>query len=154
MAPRLFVYKLSSDTGAAPCVHDGVLTLAICKPMIRSSAQVGDLLFGFAADSLSPDNRLIYIARVTAIEEEYYNDPDYAGRPDRIYLRGEDGRFRVRSGARFHEDGTLIERDIGAFPEYDRARVLVSDDFRYSAARGVRSLVCGSIRPSSPWSDA
>ena len=105
MAPRLFVYKLTSDTGAAPCVHDGLLTLAICKPMIRSLAQVGDLLFGFAAESLSPDNRLIYIARVTAIEDEYYDAPDYVGSPDRIYRRGEDGRFRIRSDARYHEDG-------------------------------------------------
>lgn len=141
MAPRLFVYKLTSDTGAAPCVEGDVLTLAICKPMIRASAQVGDLLFGFAADSLSPDNRLIYIARVTDIEDHYYDDPAYSERPDRIYIRGEDGRFRIRSDARFHEEGASIERDVGVFPEYDRARVLVSDDYRYFGSSSASPLV-------------
>src|SRR5215211_4313246 len=110
MAQRLFVYKLTYDGGAAPCVDGDMLTLAICKPMIRASAQVGDLLFGFAADSLNPDNRLVYIARVTGIEDHYYDDPAYRERPDCIYIRGEDGRFRVRSDARFHEDGRSIDR--------------------------------------------
>ena len=63
--PRFFFYKLVVDDGGAPCVEGGLLSLAICKPMIRSSADENDLIFGFAANSLHPDNRLIYIARIT-----------------------------------------------------------------------------------------
>ena len=28
---RLFMYRLSDDTGLAPCVQDGLLSLAVCK---------------------------------------------------------------------------------------------------------------------------
>jgi Nucleotide modification associated domain 2 len=133
--PRLYVYKLTDDHGAAPCVDegDGLLTLAICKPMIRKTARVGDVIFGFAADSLSPDNRLIYIARVTKVEEDgdYYEKATYEHRGDRIYIRGDDGRFRLRPDAIYHTDRDHIPRDLGSFPEYERARVLLSDDFRY-----------------------
>ena len=132
--PRFYVYKVTHDHGAAPCVDGGrLLTLAICKPMIRRTARVGDVIFGFAANSLSPDNRLIYIARVTSVEEDgdYYESPTYEDRGDRIYIRGDNGRFRLRSDARYHQEGTQLATDLGSFPEYERARVLISDDFRY-----------------------
>ena len=133
MTPRFFLYKLTSDDGAAPCVEGDLFTLAICKPRIRATAQVGDVIFGFAANSLSPDNRLIYIARVTAVEPdgEYYEEATYRQRGDCIYIRGDDGRFRVRSDARHHECGTLLRNDLGSFPDYERARVLLSEEFRY-----------------------
>ena len=110
MAGRLYVYKLMVDNGGAPCVHGNRLTLAICKPRIRSSAGIGDVIFGFAANSLSRDNRLIYIARVTGIEPDggYYDDDAYAGRPDRIYVRGDDGHFRIGTHAHFHAHGRLL----------------------------------------------
>jgi len=83
----LFVYRLTTDDGGAPCVVNGLLSLAICKPMIRKKAKPGDLIFGFAANSLHSDNRLIYVARVAkAIPGgDYYRQRQYAGRPDRIY---------------------------------------------------------------------
>lgn len=74
--------------GGAPCVQDRLLSLAICKPMIRSTAEPEeDLIFGFAANSLHCDNRLIYIAR---IEEkvrngDYYREKRFADRGDRVY---------------------------------------------------------------------
>ena len=132
--PRFYIYKVTHDHGAAPCVDGGgLLTLAICKPMIRRTAGVGEVIFGFAANSLSPDNRLIYIARVTSVEEDgdYYDKATYKDRDDRIYIRGDDGRFRLRSDARYHQDGTNLATDLGSFPEYERARVRISDDFRY-----------------------
>jgi hypothetical protein len=36
--PKIYIYKLTSDDGGAPCVRDGILSLAICKPWIRSVA--------------------------------------------------------------------------------------------------------------------
>jgi hypothetical protein len=63
---RIYFYKLIVDNGGAPCIRGGLLSLAICKPMIRSTAEPGDLIFGFAAGSLDRNNRLIYIARITS----------------------------------------------------------------------------------------
>lgn len=37
----------------------------VCDPDIRGRGRVGDLVFGFAGNDLSADNRLIYVARVT-----------------------------------------------------------------------------------------
>jgi Nucleotide modification associated domain 2 len=50
--PAMYYYKLTNDDGGAPCVQGDLLSLAICKPMIRSTARPGDLIFGFAANSL------------------------------------------------------------------------------------------------------
>ena len=134
MSPRLYVYKLTTDNGGAPCIDGGrLLTLAICMPVIRRMARVGDFVFGFAGNSLSRDNRLIYIARVKSVEEDgdYYEKATYQDRGDRIYIRGDDGQFSLLSDACYHKDGTQLEHDLGSPPEYERARVLISDDFRY-----------------------
>lgn len=76
---RIYFYKLTTDNGGAPCVEGALLSLAICKPMIRSTAGVGDLIFGFAANALHEDNRLIYAARVTRTlrNGEYYKSSRY-----------------------------------------------------------------------------
>ena len=62
---KVCIYKLTVDDGGAPCVSDGILSLAICKPAIRSAAKRGNVILGFAANSLYEDNCLVYAARVT-----------------------------------------------------------------------------------------
>jgi hypothetical protein len=96
---RIYFYKLTTDDGGAPCVEDGLLSLAICKPMIRGTAEVGDLILGFAAKSLHADNRLLYVARVTdkAPNGEYYTTAKFARREDCIYERS-GNRFLWRQG--------------------------------------------------------
>ena len=131
---RRYVYKLTTDDGGAPCVVDGLLSLAICKPMIRRTAKPGDLIFGFAANSLHRDNRLIYIARVTEALPDglYYRRRAYSGRRDRIYKWRSDGTFSLREDAQFHApERDHLRHDLGAFPDYERADVLLSEDFRY-----------------------
>jgi hypothetical protein len=134
---RLYFYKLTTDNGGAPCIRGGLLSLAICKPMIRSTAKEGDMIFGFAAKSLRADNRLLYIARVTAKARcgLYFTQPQFSGREDRIYKRRGD-RFVRRSGARHHFKPHDLAHDLGQFPSYTRANVLLSTDFRYFGARG------------------
>lgn len=133
---RIYFYKLTVDDGGAPCVRDGLLSLAICKPMIRTGAKIGDLIFGFAASSLHADNRLIYIARVVGNvpNGDYYINPRFARRGDCIYERRGD-EFRWRAGALYHSPRHLTH-DLGQHPTYPRAHVLLSDDFRYFGANG------------------
>ena len=128
---RIYFYKLKADSGGAPCVQRGVLSLAICKPIIRGKAEPGDLIFGFAANSLHPDNRLIYVARVTRTlrNGEYYKSSQYARRGDCVY-RFRSGHFEWRKGALHHGPESLAH-DLGRYPEYPRANVLLSTDFRY-----------------------
>ncbi len=85
--PKIYFYKLTCDNNGAPCVHEGLLSLAICKPMIRGPAQPEDLIFGFAAKSLRRDNRLLYVARITdkVLDGGYYVQKQFAVRDDCIY---------------------------------------------------------------------
>ena len=57
--------------------------------MIRKSAKEGDLIFGFAANSLNRDNRLLYVARVTKklADGDYYRNSRYVRRGDCVYRR-------------------------------------------------------------------
>lgn len=128
-----YFYKLMVDSGGAPCVHRNLLSLAICKPSIRASAQVGDWILGFGAKSTIGE-KLIYIAEVTdkLSNGTYYEDPRFQTRPDCIY-RWRRGRLSWQPGSRFHEGGQ--EKDIGP-PPHHRAMVLLSTNFRYLGKDG------------------
>jgi len=65
MKPRIYVYKMTTDNGGAPCVWRGLLSLAICKPVIRRMAEKGSIIFGFGSKKIKYDERLLYIAVVT-----------------------------------------------------------------------------------------
>lgn len=134
---RIYFYKLMVDAGAAPCVQRGVLSLAICKPMIRRGAKVDDLIFGFTASSRDPRNRLIYAARITEKppKGEYYKADKYISRDDCIY-RYQLGRYVRRKDAKFHNNLGDLTHDLGEPPDYPRAAVLLSTDFRYFGRNG------------------
>jgi Nucleotide modification associated domain 2 len=133
---NIYFYKLIADNGGAPCVWRSVLSLAICKPMIRKSAAIGDLIFGFAANSLSPNNRLIYAACVTdkLSGGAYYTTDRHSRREDCIYEL-KNGRFSRRRGAKHHPKPGDLVHDLGKPPQYPRANVLLSTDFRYFGKR-------------------
>jgi hypothetical protein len=134
---RIFFYKLTHDTGAAPCVQKGLLSLAICKPMMRGGAEVDDLIFGFTANSLDPLNRLIYVALIAKNlpNGEYYEGDKYTSRDDCIY-RFQSGRYVRPRDAKFHDKPNDLTHDLGDYPEYLRANVLLSTDFRYFGING------------------
>ena len=50
---RLFSYTLRIDDGAAPNPFHGICSLAICKPTIRRTAQVGDWIAGLGSRNAS-----------------------------------------------------------------------------------------------------
>lgn len=134
---KIFFYKLAADTNGAPCIDHGLLSLAICKPMIRKVAEPGDLIFGFAANSLHSDNRLVYIARITKklCDGKYYESKQFKKRGDCIYeRRGE--RFVWRPGSLHHGNRAHLIRDLGKPKKYPRANVLLSNDFRYFGGNG------------------
>lgn len=126
----IYFYKMSTDNGGAPCVYNGLWSLAICKPRIRSTAGKGALIFGFAAKSIDPDNGVIHVARVSdRIEHgKYYETSEFQERPDCIYrLSGGIWEWVRENG--FHESREDMDRDLGQKREH--AHALLSDDFRY-----------------------
>jgi hypothetical protein len=133
---KIFFYQLTNDGGGAPCVKRGLLSLAICKPIMRMRAEPGDVIFGFTAKSLDPANRLLYIAKVTekARAGDYFRLRKYSNRPDCIYKMRDD-RFEWKKGALFHGPDDLAH-DLGSPSSYPRAEVLLSNDFRYFGVNG------------------
>jgi len=128
----IYVYKLTTDNGGAPCISNNLLSLCICKPRIRQQAVVGDWIIGLGGRSM-PElrGRLIYIARVTKeiSNGDYYKDAKYKKRPDCIY-KWIDGEFSWKKGSSYHSQDDLIH-DMGSPPDYDRAKCLLSSEFVY-----------------------
>lgn len=67
--PRLFTYCIPYDDGAAPNPYWGVCTLAICKPVIRRTAEKGDWIVGTGSKKTLTrndfSNCVIYAMKVT-----------------------------------------------------------------------------------------
>lgn len=134
---KYYFYKLTHDNGGAPCVQNGLLSLAICKPKIRSTADIGDIILGFAANSLHSDNRLLYVARVTKklVAGDYFRVGAYRHRADCIYL-WRSGRYHVRPNAQYHGSIVDLRHDLGKHAAYDRANTLLSTKFCYFGVNG------------------
>lgn len=129
--PKFYVYKCIVDNGGAPCVQDELLSLAICKPMLRRTAEVGNWLVAFGSKGDRPSHRLIYIAEVTKVldQGEYYTGNTYFNRKDCIYRKRADGQYEwVKNLIHGPE---AMDRDLGKSPHYASARTIISDNFRY-----------------------
>ena len=80
---KLYSYILVGDNGGAPCVENDCLTIAICKPVIRKNANVGDMVVGISSYKLGKKKKIIFIAVITKMipMQEYAS----FRRPDSIY---------------------------------------------------------------------
>jgi hypothetical protein len=68
MPTRLFVYRIVTDSGTAPHISNGYLTLTLCKPGIRKSAKVGDYVLALVA---------LQHGRITGAGEDRYYKAAY-----------------------------------------------------------------------------
>src|SRR5260370_161577 len=128
MEPRIYVYKMTVDNGGAPCVREGWLNLAICKPAIRRMAGKGSIIFGFGGKTYG--ERLLYVANVTKklIDGKYYRKSRYESRPDCIYLY-KNGTPERKKLAVYHSNSDERALDVGE--RFEKGNVLLSNDFRY-----------------------
>lgn len=94
---RIYRYVVAYDGGTAPRPFDGLCSLAICKPKIRSSAQIGDWIVGFRAKH---PGEVLYAMQVTErlTMGAYWEDPRFSARkpghrypPDNIYRPDQSG---------------------------------------------------------------
>jgi putative DNA base modification enzyme with NMAD domain len=137
---RIYYYILSYDGGIAPCVDNGVLTLAICKPGIRRNAKKGDWLIGFSPKETGW--KLSYLAKVSnkLQGKEYYGSGRFDGRTDCIYKLDSNEGFILRS-PRIHNSSKNKTRDVGTSADnYQNAWVLKSDEFWYFGGKAMNVL--------------
>jgi hypothetical protein len=96
---RVWSYVITTDRGSAPNFERPAVTLTVCKPRIRRSAHVGDLVMAFNGKRLSnnPDSlRWAGVVSEVIPLEDYWTDPRFRGKrpdlsavPDNIYrLKG------------------------------------------------------------------
>jgi hypothetical protein len=109
---RIFRYILMSDTGMAPCVAGGLVSLATCKPKIRATAIEGDWVLGFVP-SPGPRGLLVWAGRVAKPLEVGDYEALYRGRPDAQYRRKRGGGYR-RLDPTYHPGPDEIRKDLSA----------------------------------------
>ncbi len=138
----LYIYRLTDDTGFAPCVENGLLSLACCKGgQIRNGKVISTGLrhrIGICreADYKTDDvyvlgtfkNKLLYLAKVTNVVtmDEYFGGMS-KGRTDDIYSfkDGELIRNNKLRTQNVHTEPDRIRKDIAG--QY----VVLSDDYIY-----------------------
>lgn len=111
---RIWRYVVATDSGYAPCASHGLLTLCICKPVIRRNAEVGDWVIGFMPKRFGT-GRIVWAGRVAEAIPMGRYCMRYPRRPDAIYrLAGHriDGREILKhSGAKVHNSKEAQARD-------------------------------------------
>lgn len=146
-AARVFSYVVAHDNGFSPNPFHGLLTLACCKPKIRQTAHVGDIIVGLSRRC----ERVVYAMQVAEVIgfHEYWDDPGYSAKrptwdsPHLVDRNGDNiyepvGReFRQMRSWHSNPDGSENprhkRRDLGH--EYDNG-VLVSEHFIYWGGSG------------------
>ncbi len=111
--------------------------MTVCKPKVRTSAKVGDIVMAFGTNALPAPNRLVYAAKITEIipGAAYFDTPKYQKRQDCIYKRTPQGTLKLVPGTSAHNTGTH-DKDLGPPPTYPNAIALISTDFRYFGGAG------------------
>lgn len=139
---NVYVYVVDRDFGFAPNPFYGVLTLATCKPRIRSVASIGDWVIGVGGARLRMRGRCIFGMRVTSYLtfDEYWVSTDFREKKptrngslvrlvgDNIYHRS-GGKWIQVDSHHSNADGTPNQDNVKSDTAINR--VLISEDFRY-----------------------
>ena len=117
---RVFTYKIQGDCGAAPCVENTLWSLAICKPVIRKIAVIGDIIIGISGNKLKiGKNKIIFIAEITNVLTIRNYAINHSERSDCIYTEN----LQLIPN-KFHNCGS-VKTDLGG------KNVLLSTNFIY-----------------------
>lgn len=138
----IYSYVLRFDDGKAPNPYWGVCTLAICKPVIRRTAKVGDWVIGTGSKN-SPigdiSNKLVYAMKITKIQSmEEYDTYCIAHIKTKIPVpKSEDFRLQVGDCIYDYSENPPIIRTGSQHCECDMIKdlngknVLLSEQFYY-----------------------
>ena len=147
---KVYSYVVTHDYGFAPNPHGGYCTLACCKPRIRRSAGIGDLIVGTGSGQRGRGDRLVYVMRVSEAMSftEYWHDPRFRyKRPvttaddcrrygDNAYRRDE-GAGGWQQAASHHDASSGCIAPCGnAYDDTRVDRVLIGEEFIYWGGDG------------------
>ena len=109
---KLYRYILVSDDGYAPCIDQNLLTLATCKPAIRSTANVGDWVIGYMPKALG-EGLVVWAGRVQHKLDHVEYENKFHERKDANYCFGLTG-LPDRVDPNYHPQSDQMRRDISA----------------------------------------
>lgn len=138
---KIWIYTMTSDSGFAPHIKGGWLSLACCKPDIREKAKIGEWIGGIGGTTLfgsKEDSKLIFLMQVdeTMSFDEYFHDKRFSEkkRADNIYKLNKEGKLIQANKANWrkeHMTGYEIKKDT------DIDRVLLSKHFYYFGDKAI-----------------
>lgn len=149
----IFTYRLTHDTGFAPCVDNGLLTLACCKGGTENVEKGLRYFIGrFFEENLQKNievyisglysGKLLYIAKINKVipMTEYFSKKEYEDRIDQIYrLDGEKLKRDASKLKGIHDDEHSQKCDENG--KY----VLISKEFVYFGNKAIElneSILC------------
>ncbi|MEZ0542545.1 hypothetical protein [Fibrella arboris] len=141
--PRVYIYVVDRDFGFAPNPFHGVCTLATCKPGIRSTAKIGDWIFGLGGSKLKASGRCIFAMKVTRkmTFNEYWLSEEFNDKKpvrngskkmmlgDNIYFLNNDNTWQQAHSHHSMEDGTINQYNLTR--DTKSRNILVSNYFFY-----------------------
>ena len=150
---RLHTYVVVTDLGIAPNPFHGVCTLAVCKPVIRRTARVGDWILGTGSKARGLQGRAVYAMQVAEILdfEAYWHDPrfhakrpDPAGSPSR--QAGDNLHWFDSSDGGLEHRARRVPQRRGTAPATCRGlQVLIGWDFVYWGSEGPPVPPCADV---------
>lgn len=142
---KIYSYVITHDTGFAPNPFGQAMTLACCKPKIRQTAQIGDMIMATGSKSTIGQNKLVYLMEVTEKKTfaEYFHDPRFQ---DKIPANRDDSGDNIYNPLANNEYKQLPSRHSRANgDEYQPLKkrdlsspfVLISNKFTYYGANAI-----------------
>lgn len=126
---RLFTYKVAHDGGNAPNPFHGLCTLAICKPVIRRVAKLGDVIVGLACGD--DCRRIVYCMVV----DESVPWADYINRCNHNHIKGKIPENEKHQGDCIWTDAVACSEPIPSWSQH------VCGDFSRDVTRGQNVLI-------------
>lgn len=147
---RILRYILQHDTGMAPCVDGGLVSLATCKPKIRAGAKPGEWVIG-CRPSPAPRGLVVWAGRVAHSVEVGEYERQNRGRSDAVYRTKPGGGFkRLRPDYHPGEDefrkdtsGPVLVFDRDATWYFGREPHMLPEHLMHLAAGGRGHRVSG-----------
>lgn len=140
----VYIYVVDRDFGFAPNPFHGICSLATCKPNIRSTAQIGDWVFGVGGNRLKATGKCIFAMQVTQkiTFNEYWEKPEFK---DKKPIRNGSKKMLLGDNIYYYDNETELWNQAhshhsladGSINEYNKDRdtksenVLLSKHFYY-----------------------
>jgi len=129
---NLHIYTMTSDSGFAPHLKDGWISLACCAGPTREHTKIGNFVLGLSGKGMNnvPPHTLIYLMQVDEklTFDEYYCDQRFVGRVDNIYEKKE-GKYTLNR--RNVKDKRYINMHEGGDDTEKSEFILLSRHFYY-----------------------